>query len=89
MSPWEQAQAIILKYYVDIAEYVLRVLCPKTRVTRLRQDILLYYVVIWPSMRYMNTYQRHVQQGCDRPNYIKAKGPNVRPNQIHAVVDSS
>ena len=29
-----------------------------------------------------------MQQVYDRPNDIKSKGPNARPNQIHTVVDS-
>ena len=40
-------------------------------------------------MCYADNDQRHVQQGCDRPNYMRAKGTNDRPNQNHAVVDSS
>ena len=33
--------------------------------------------------------KRHMKQGCDRPNEINYEGPNVRPNQTNAVVDSS
>ena len=48
---------------------------------RLWQAQLLYYVDI--------VHYKHMQQDCDRPNDIKAEGPNVWPNQMHAVVDSS